>query len=109
MWALATTNPDLEAKLLAWALEFLTHVDRVDDGMLRGFQELFAEFNAQLLDKSVGSRRSCNQPPSRLACRAALDRPGKRRADSMGVRIARQACGVRAVIAVGRPPPSFTF
>jgi hypothetical protein len=32
-------------------LEFSTLVDCVDDGMLRTFQELFAEFNAQLLHK----------------------------------------------------------
>jgi hypothetical protein len=51
VWAMATTNPDLKAKLLARALEFLALVDCVDDGMLRGFQELFAEFNAQLLQK----------------------------------------------------------
>ena len=51
MWALATTNPDLKANILGWALEFLTLVDRVDNGMLRGFQELFTEFNAQLLHK----------------------------------------------------------
>jgi hypothetical protein len=48
---LATTNPDLKAKLLARALEFSTLVDCIDDGMLRTFQELFAEFNAQLLHK----------------------------------------------------------
>jgi hypothetical protein len=46
VWAMATTNPDLKAKR---ALEFLTLADCVDDGMLRVFQELFAEFNAQLL------------------------------------------------------------
>jgi hypothetical protein len=51
VWAMAITNPDLKAKLLARALEFLALVDCVDDGMLRGFQELFAEFNAQLLHK----------------------------------------------------------
>ena len=51
VWATATTNPDLKAKLLARALEFLALVDCVDDGMLRGFPELFAEFNAQLLQK----------------------------------------------------------
>jgi hypothetical protein len=51
VWAVATTNPDLKAKLLARALEFLALVDCVDDGMLRGFQQLFAEFNAQLLHK----------------------------------------------------------
>jgi hypothetical protein len=44
-------NPDLKAKLLARALEFSTLVDCIDDGMLRTFQELFAEFNAQLLHK----------------------------------------------------------
>ena len=49
VWAMATTNPDLKAKLLARALEFLTLADCVDDGMLRAFQELFAEFNAQPL------------------------------------------------------------
>jgi hypothetical protein len=49
VWAMATTNPDLKAKLFARALEFLALVDCVDDGMLRTFQELFAEFNAQLL------------------------------------------------------------
>jgi hypothetical protein len=51
VWAMATTNPDLKAKLLARALEFLALVDSVDDGMLRGFQEMLAEFNAQLLHK----------------------------------------------------------
>jgi hypothetical protein len=51
VWATATTNPDLKAKLLARALEFLALVDCVDDGMLRGFQEMLAEFNAQLLHK----------------------------------------------------------
>ena len=51
VWAMATTNPDLKAKLLARALEFLALADCVDDGMLRVFQELFAEFNAQLLHK----------------------------------------------------------
>ena len=50
-WAMATMNPDLKAKLLARALEFSTLVDCIDDGMLRGFQELIAEFNAQLLHK----------------------------------------------------------
>ena len=51
VWAMATTNPDLKAKLLARALEFSTLVDCIDDGMLRTFQELFAEFNAQLFHK----------------------------------------------------------
>jgi hypothetical protein len=51
VWAIATTNPDLKAKLLARALEFLALVDCVDDGMLRVVQELFAEFNARLLHK----------------------------------------------------------
>ena len=51
VWAMATTNPDLKAKLLARALEFLALVDCVDDGMLRTFQDLFAEFNAELLHK----------------------------------------------------------
>ena len=51
VWAMATTNPDLKAKLLARALEFSTLVDCVDDGMLRTFQELLAEFNAPLLHK----------------------------------------------------------
>ena len=51
VWAMATTNPDLKAKLLARALKFLALVDCIDDGMLRTFQELFAEFNAQLLHK----------------------------------------------------------
>ena len=51
VWAMATTNPDLKAKLLARALEFLALVDCVDDGMLRTFQELLAEFNAPLLHK----------------------------------------------------------
>jgi hypothetical protein len=51
VWATATTNPDLKAKLLARALELLALVDCVDDGMLRGFQEMLAEFNAQLLHK----------------------------------------------------------
>jgi hypothetical protein len=51
VWAMATTNPDLKATLLARALEFMTLVDRADDGMLHVFQELFAEFNAQLLHK----------------------------------------------------------
>jgi hypothetical protein len=49
--AMATTNPDLKAKLLARALEFLALVDCVDDEMLRGLQERFAEFSAQLLHK----------------------------------------------------------
>ena len=51
MWAMATMNPDLKAKLLARALEFLALVDCVDDGMLRVLQELVAEFNAELLPK----------------------------------------------------------
>ena len=51
VWAMATTNPDLKAKLLARALEFLAFLDCVDDGILRVFQELSAEFNAQLLRK----------------------------------------------------------
>jgi hypothetical protein len=42
VWAMATTNPDLKAKLLARALEFSTLVDCIDDGMLRTFQELFS-------------------------------------------------------------------
>ena len=37
VWAMATANPDLKAKLLARALEFMTLVDRADDGMLRVF------------------------------------------------------------------------
>jgi hypothetical protein len=49
MWAMATTNPDLKARLLARALEFSAFVNCVDDGMLRVVQELFAEYNAQLL------------------------------------------------------------
>ena len=48
VWAMAATNPDLKAKLLARALEFSTLVDCIDDGVLRTFQELF---NAQLLHK----------------------------------------------------------
>ena len=49
VWAMATTNPDVKAKLLARALGFLTLADCVDDDMLRVFQELFAAINAQLL------------------------------------------------------------
>jgi hypothetical protein len=48
VWAMATTDPDLKANLLARALEFLALVDGVNDGMLRGFQELLAELYAQL-------------------------------------------------------------
>ncbi len=51
VWAMATTNPDLKAKLLARALEFLALVDCADDGVRRGLQELLAEFNARLLQK----------------------------------------------------------
>ncbi len=51
VWAMATTNPDLKAKLLARALEFVALADSLDDGVLRGFQELLAEFNAQLFQK----------------------------------------------------------
>ena len=48
VWAMATTNPDLKAKLLARALEFLALIDNADDRLLRLFQEVLAEFNAQL-------------------------------------------------------------
>jgi hypothetical protein len=44
-------EPRSEGEALARALEFLALVDCVDDGMLRVFQELFAEFNSQLLHK----------------------------------------------------------
>jgi hypothetical protein len=51
VWAMVTTNPNLKAKLLARALEFSALVDCADDRVLRGIQELLAEFNAQLLQK----------------------------------------------------------
>ncbi len=51
VWAMATTNPNLKAKLLTRALEFWALVDCADDGVLRGFQELLAEFNAQSSQK----------------------------------------------------------
>ena len=51
MWAKATTAPDLKANRLLRALEFLRHMDSADDGVRRVFQEVLAEFNAQLLHK----------------------------------------------------------
>ena len=48
VWAMATAEPDLKAKLLSRALEFLALIDDADDRLLRLFQETLAEFNAQL-------------------------------------------------------------
>ena len=48
MWAMATAEPVLKAKLLSRALEFLALIDDADDRLLRLFQEALAEFNAQL-------------------------------------------------------------
>jgi hypothetical protein len=38
----------VKAKLLSRALEFLALIDNADDRLLRLFQEVLAEFNAQL-------------------------------------------------------------
>ena len=48
VWAMATAEPDLKAKLLSRALEFWALIDDADDRLLRLFQEALAEFNAQL-------------------------------------------------------------
>ncbi len=48
-WAMATTEPNLKAKLLLRALEFLALVDDTDDRALCVFQEVLDEFKAQLL------------------------------------------------------------
>ena len=56
VWAIATTNPDLKAKLLARALEFLGHIDSADDGVRRVFHEVLAECNAQAIAETLGSR-----------------------------------------------------
>ncbi len=48
---LATTNPNLKAKLLLRALEFLALVDDTDDRTLCVFQEVLDEFKPQLVRK----------------------------------------------------------
>jgi hypothetical protein len=48
VWAMATAEPVVKAKLLSRALEFLALIDNADDRLLRLFQEVLAEFNAQL-------------------------------------------------------------
>ena len=45
VWAMATAEPDLKAKLLSRALEFWALIDDADDRLLRLFQE---GLNAQL-------------------------------------------------------------
>jgi hypothetical protein len=50
-WAMATTNPNLKAKLLLRALEFLALVDDTDERALCIFQGVLDEFKAQLLRK----------------------------------------------------------
>ncbi len=50
-WAMATTNPNLKAKLLLRAIEFLALVDDTDERALLVFQEVIDEFKAQLLRK----------------------------------------------------------
>ncbi len=50
-WAMATTNPNLKAKLLSRALEFLALVDDTDERALCIFQGVLDEFKAQLLRK----------------------------------------------------------
>jgi hypothetical protein len=47
VWAMATAEPVVKA-LLSRALEFLALIDNADDRLLRLFQEVLAEFNAQL-------------------------------------------------------------
>ena len=47
VWAMATAEPVVKAKLLSRALEFW-RIDNADDRLLRLFQEALAEFNAQL-------------------------------------------------------------
>jgi hypothetical protein len=51
VWAMATAEHDLKAKLLSRALEFWALIDDADDRLLRVFQEVLAEFNAQPLRK----------------------------------------------------------
>ncbi len=46
VWAMASTQPDLKAKLLSRALEFLALIDNVDDRLLQVFQEALSQFNA---------------------------------------------------------------
>jgi hypothetical protein len=48
---MATTKPDLKAKLLSRALESLALIENADDRLLRVFQEVMAEFSAQQLRK----------------------------------------------------------
>ena len=48
VWAMATAEPVVKAKLLSRALEFWALIDDADDRLLRLFQEVLAEFNAQL-------------------------------------------------------------
>ena len=52
VWAMATTKPDLKAKLLSRALESLALIENADDRLLRVFQEVMAELSAQHLRKS---------------------------------------------------------
>jgi hypothetical protein len=40
VWAMATAEPDLKAKLLSRALEFWALIDDADDRLLRLFQEV---------------------------------------------------------------------
>ena len=47
MWAMATAEPDLKAKLLSRALEFLALIDDVDDRLCAFFRKA-AGFNAAL-------------------------------------------------------------
>ena len=47
VWAMATTKPDLKAKLIERALEFLALANCTDDKTLRLLQEALDQFNAQ--------------------------------------------------------------
>ena len=69
VWAMATAEPVVKAKLLSRALEFLALIDNADDRLLRLFQEVLAEFNAQL-PRAPRRPMTCDQSPLAL-----LDRP----------------------------------
>jgi hypothetical protein len=70
VWAMATTKPDLKAKLIEWALKSLAFANSTDNETLRLFQEERDQFNAQQdYPHSFGLKPGAS-PPTSPSCRS---------------------------------------
>ena len=67
VWAMATAEPVLKAKLLSRALQFLARIDDADDRLLRLFQEVLAESIFLSSPKEEFESRGYYEKPAHLS------------------------------------------